>query len=68
MRSGSAHGRDGNGEEIADKCSRILQPDLSKYLVFSNSSVWKLQGMWSNAAYLAGTGTPNANGQPACIW
>jgi hypothetical protein len=60
--------RDFNGQEIADKCLKVFPPDLSQYPVFSNGSVWKLQAMWSNAAYLAGTGTPNASGQPACIW
>ena len=46
----------------------ITGTDLSRYPVFSNGSVWKLQGMWSNAAYLAGSGTPNSAGQAACIW
>jgi len=60
--------RDANGDEIADKCIRIFPADLSSDLVFSNGSVWKLLGMWSNAAYVAGSGTPNSLGQPACIW
>jgi hypothetical protein len=60
--------RDGGGNEIADKCEHIFPPDLSHYSVFSNGSIWKLQGEWSNAAYLAGTGVPNLNGQPGCTW
>ena len=60
--------RDGHGDEIADKCQGIFPPNLSLYPVFSNGSIWKLQAMWSNAAYLAGSGSPNVAGQPACIW
>jgi hypothetical protein len=60
--------RDGNGDEIADKCLHVFPPDLSQYSVLSNGSVWKLAGLWSNAAYLSGSGTPNSVGQPGCIW
>jgi hypothetical protein len=58
---------DSNGEEIASKCVTIL-PAEGSYPVFSNGIVWKLQGLWSNAAYRAGSGEPNLNGQPGCIW
>jgi hypothetical protein len=34
---------------------------------FSNGSQWKIQGEWSNAAYLAGTGYPNNSGQKGCL-
>jgi hypothetical protein len=59
--------RDSNGQEIADKCFGIKQPQ-GVYQTFSNGFQWRPQGMWSNAAYLAGTGTPNSSGQPGCIW
>jgi hypothetical protein len=60
--------RDGNGDEVADKCLKVFPPSLSAFPIFSNGSIWKLQAEWSNTAYLAGTGAPNATGQPACIW
>lgn len=31
------------------------------------SSPARAQGEWSNSAYNAGTGTPNASGQKGCI-
>lgn len=60
--------RDGYGEQIAHKCLFTFPTSLSDYSLFSNGSVWKLQGLWSNGAYLAGSGTPNQLGQPACRW
>jgi hypothetical protein len=33
------------------------------YVFFPGVSKWKLQGEWSNVAYTAGTGYPNAQGQ-----
>jgi len=60
--------RDAFGDEIADKCIKIFPPSVGLYSLFSNGSIWKLQAEWSNAAYLAGTGAPNATGQRACIW
>jgi hypothetical protein len=60
--------RDANGDEIADKCQGTFPPSLSSYPMFTNGLIWKLQAMWSNAAYLSGSGTPNSVGQPGCIW
>jgi hypothetical protein len=54
---------DASGQEVMDKCKGVMA-----YPVFINGSVWKLQGVWSNAAYLAGTGALNASGQPGCVW
>ena len=60
--------RDGEGEEISDKCMRIFPSAFSGFPVFSNGSTWKLQGQWSNEAYLAGTGAPNESGQKGCVF
>ena len=60
--------RDGSGASTSDKCIRIFPNSLIDYPVFSNGSVWKLQGQWSNAAYVANSGTPNQSGQAGCVW
>jgi len=60
--------KDGNGDEIAEKCIRVFPPSPGAFPVFSNGSVWKIQAQWSNAAYLAGTGASNALGQSGCVW
>ena len=54
---------DSSGNENADKCAWTFGTNL---LMFSNTSEWKIQGNWSNAAYTAGTGYPNANRQHGC--
>jgi hypothetical protein len=54
---------DSSGEENADKCAWTFGPTVA----FSNGSTWKIQGNWSNSAYNAGTGYPNASGQYGCI-
>ena len=60
--------KDGDGEEISDKCMRIFPSTFAGFPVLSNGSVWKLQGQWSNEAYLAGTGAPNDAGQRGCVF
>jgi hypothetical protein len=60
--------RDAAGEEISDKCMRIFPDSSSDYPVFANQSIWKLQGQWSNSAYVAGIGMPNEAGQSGCIF
>jgi hypothetical protein len=45
---------DNSGEENSDKCAWTFGPSLVKL----GSTSWKIQGNWSNAAYLAGTGYP----------
>ena len=55
---------DSNGQENADKCAWAFGTPL---LTFSNSSHWKIQGNWSNAAFDGGTGYPNGSGQKGCI-
>jgi len=55
---------DSNGQENADKCAWAFGTPL---LTFSNSSRWKIQGNWSNAAFDGGTGYPNGSGQKGCI-
>lgn len=59
---------DSYGEEISNKCIRTFPSTVSRYPVFPDGSVWKLQGLWSNAAYGTGTGAPNLDGQKACVW
>jgi hypothetical protein len=55
---------DAAGEENADKCAWSFGTPL---LTFANGSKWKIQGNWSNAAYNAGTGYANRDGQRGCI-
>jgi len=59
---------DSYGEEISNKCILTFPNDVSQYPEFPDGSVWKLQGLWSNAAYGARTGAPNLSGQRACVW
>jgi hypothetical protein len=60
--------RDDNGQEIAHKCLLTFPQSPAAYPLLSNGSTWKLQGLWSNAAYLANSGTLNQLGQPGCRW
>jgi len=55
---------DGSGAENGDKCAWTFGAPA---VTFSNGSVWKVQGEWSNAAYTAGTGYPNSSGQRGCL-
>lgn len=55
---------DSNGSENGDKCAWTFNVP---YVTFTNGTVWKLQGEWSNAAYTAGTGYPNSSGQRGCL-
>ncbi|MCU1463334.1 MAG: hypothetical protein JWO37_3409 [Acidimicrobiales bacterium] len=55
---------DASGAENGDKCAWTFNVPL---VTFSNSSRWKVQGEWSNAAYTAGTGYPNRSGQNGCL-
>jgi hypothetical protein len=55
---------DSNGQENGDKCVWTFNVP---YVTFSNSTIWKIQGEWSNAAYTAGTGYPNSSGQRGCL-
>jgi hypothetical protein len=55
---------DSGGNEIADKCAWTF---AHSSVPFTNGTKWKLQNEWSNAAYAAGTGHPNASGQAGCI-
>jgi hypothetical protein len=56
---------DGSGAENGDKCAWTFNvPSVT----FSNSSQWKLQGEWSNAAYNTGIGGyANSSGQKGCL-
>ena len=56
----------GNGEN-ADKCAWSFSPNNSGLVTLSNNSKWKFQMEWSNAAFAAGTGYANRNGQAACL-
>src|SRR5665213_404204 len=55
---------DSSGSENGDKCAWTWGVPL---VTFSNSSEWKIQGEWSNAAYTSGTGYPNSSGQRGCL-
>lgn len=54
---------DSAGAENGDKCAWSFTGPVR----LSNSSVWKLQGEWSNNAYTAGTGYANNSGQKGCL-
>jgi hypothetical protein len=54
---------DSAGAENGDKCAWSFTGPVR----LSNSSVWKLQGEWSNNAYSAGTGYANNSGQKGCL-
>jgi len=55
---------DSSGAENGDKCAWTFNVPL---VTFSNGTKWKIQGEWSNAAFTAGTGYPNRNGQRGCL-
>jgi hypothetical protein len=55
---------DSTGQENSDKCAWSFGPSDLK---FTNQSQWKIQGNWSNAAFTAGTGFLNRDGQKGCI-
>ncbi len=54
----------GSGNEIDDMCAWTFSVP---YVTFPDGSKWKLQDLWSNRAYEAGTGNPNAWGDRGCI-
>lgn len=55
---------DDSGNEVDDKCAWTFSVP---YVTFPDGSKWKLQDLWSNKAYEAGTGAPNAWGQRGCV-
>jgi hypothetical protein len=55
---------DSSGEENGDKCAWAF----NGIQTLSNGSQWLFQGEWSNAAYTAGTGSPNLSGQKGCLY
>ncbi|MGZ3652513.1 MAG: hypothetical protein ACXVB9_17325 [Bdellovibrionota bacterium] len=58
---------DGSGQENGDKCAWEF-PAGNGVSTLANGSNWMLQMEWSNAAYQAGTGLPNYNGQKGCVY
>lgn len=55
---------DSSGNENGDKCAWTFN---LPFVTFSNGSMWKIQGEWSNAAYNSNTGYPNSLGQNGCL-
>jgi len=55
---------DASGEENGDKCAWTYNVPLVN---FSNGTQWKIQGEWSNKAYLNGSGYLNSAGERGCI-
>jgi hypothetical protein len=55
---------DSAGNENGDKCAWTFNVP---FVTFPDGHNWKLQGEWSNAAYTAGTGYPNSQGQKGCL-
>ena len=55
---------DASGAENGDKCAWTFNVP---FVTFSNRSIWKLQGEWSNAAFDSQTGYPNRDGQNGCL-
>jgi hypothetical protein len=55
---------DSSGGENGDKCAWSFG---APYTTFLDGTHWKIQGNWSNAAYDAGKGYKNLNGQPGCL-
>ncbi len=55
---------DSKGQENGDKCAWTFNVP---HVTFTDGSIWKIQGEWSNAAYTAGTGYPNGYGQRGCL-
>jgi hypothetical protein len=55
---------DNSGYENGDKCAWTFNVP---YVVFPNGTKWKIQGEWSNNAYLHGLGYPNLSGQAGCL-
>jgi hypothetical protein len=55
---------DSSGSENADKCAWSFSGSL---LSFSNGTLWKIQGNWSNTAFNTLTGYANLSGQLGCL-
>jgi len=55
---------DSSGAENADKCAWKFDEQVR----LADGSSWTIQGNWSNAAYNAGTGYPNSNGEHGCLY
>lgn len=55
---------DKQGEENADKCEWSFGSD---FVTFSNKTMWKIQGNWSNQAYDGSFGYANLSGQKGCL-
>ena len=60
---------DAYGAEVASKCILTFSCDRGRLPdVVRMVPSWKLQGLWSNAAFLSGSGVANRDGQKACVW
>jgi len=55
---------DSQGQENGDKCAWTFHVP---YVTFPAGTIWKLQGEWSNNAYINQTGYPNSSGQKGCL-
>jgi hypothetical protein len=57
---------DQSGEESSDKCAWKFDQRVR----LADGTTWLIQGNWSNAAYLAGTGFPTRDKKPlyGCLY
>jgi hypothetical protein len=58
---------DSFGDSVSMKCRGTFPASPDDYPTWLGEK-WKLSGLWSNKAYLAGTGAPNADGKKGCVW
>ena len=57
---------DSQGQENGDKCAWTFHVPYVRFPA-GNGTIWKLQGEWSNNAYINQTGYPNSSGQKGCL-
>jgi hypothetical protein len=66
-RAGGWYDFTGFSGENGDKCVFVYLPGPKGLVAFSDGTQWRVQGEWSNNAYLTKTGYPNKLGQKGCL-